>query len=368
MTREEIEVVYRLRVPAAELAARTEALLLEQTVELPRQAVRLAYSRDNLVGRVVSTREAGPDGFTVTLAQPAANVGTNPAQLLNVLFGNCSLQPDVQLEDVRLPASVAGFLGGPRFGVAGIRRIVGVSGRALTASVLKPVGLSVSEAASLCRSLALAGIDIIKDDHGLADQAFCPFPERVRACLAATEDAAQKTGRRSLYVPSLVGTPTKVLHQAWKARELGAGAAMVSPMLVGLPFLNELAADIGMPILAHPAFAGAPRISPAALLGRLFRAFGADAVIFPNAGGRFSFDREACSEIAAALRVPDPCAAPAFPVPAGGIRRENVQDVLATFGADTILLLGGSLLEAGSERDLIARCGTFVSAVREHAA
>jgi ribulose-bisphosphate carboxylase large chain len=368
MTREEIEVAYRLRVPPAGLAARTEALLLEQTVELPREAVRLPFSRDNLVGRVVSTKEAGPGEFIVTLAQPAANVGANPAQLLNVLFGNCSLQPDVELEDLRLPPSVAAALGGPRFGVAGIRRLVGISGRALTASVLKPVGLSVSEAASLCRSLALAGIDIIKDDHGLADQPFCPFPDRVRACLAATEDAAQKTGRRSLYVPSLVGSPTRVLHQAWTAKELGAGAAMVSPMLVGLPFLSELAADIGMPILAHPAFAGSFRISPPALLGRLFRAFGADAVIFPNAGGRFSYDRETCSAIAAALRVPDAGAAPAFPVPAGGIRRENVQEVLATFGADTVLLLGASLLEAGSERDLIARCGTFVSAVRDHAA
>ena len=368
MTREEIEVAYRLRVPEAGLAARAEALLLEQTVELPRHAVRLAFSRDNLVGRVVSTKEAGPGEYVVTLAQPAANAGANPAQLLNILFGNCSLQPDVQLEDVRLPPSIATALGGPRFGIAGIRRIVGVSGRALTASVLKPVGLAVSEAASLCRSLALAGIDIIKDDHGLADQAFCPFPERVRACLAATEDAAQKTGRRSLYVPSLVGAPARVLHQAWTARELGAGAAMLSPMLVGLPFLNELAADIGMPILAHPSFAGAPRISPAALLGRLFRAFGADAVIFPNAGGRFSYDRETCSEIAAVLRVPDPLAAPAFPVPAGGIRRENVREVLESFGADTILLLGGSLLEAGSERELITRCGTFISAVREHAA
>jgi NAD(P)-dependent dehydrogenase (short-subunit alcohol dehydrogenase family) len=37
--------------------------------------------------------------------------------------------------------------------------------------------------------------------------------------------------------------------------------------------------------LAHPSLAGA-RMAPVALLGRLFRALGADAVIFPNHGGR----------------------------------------------------------------------------------
>jgi ribulose-bisphosphate carboxylase large chain len=363
MNGDEIEVVYRVRSAAASVGARAEALLLEQTVELPRRAIRSDFVLKNLVGRVVATEEVGADLFRVTLAQPALAAEDDPAQLLNVLFGNCSLQADVELEDVRLPLSLLGALGGPRFGAAGLRRLAGAQGRALTASVLKPIGLPVPEMAGLCRTLALSGLDFIKDDHGLADHSFSPFTERVPACLAATEEAARETGHRSIYVPNLTGSPETIRRQARQAREFGARIVMVSPMLMGLPFFNEFARDLGLPVLAHPAFGGAQRIAPRALLGRLFPAFGADAVIYPNAGGRFGYGRDECLGIAEALRSPGSAILPALPVPAGGIRAESVPDVLEFYGAETMLLIGGSLLESPDAAMLLSRCRRFVAAV-----
>jgi ribulose-bisphosphate carboxylase large chain len=363
MTVEPIEVVYRVKAAEAALDARVEALLLEQTVELPRAALRSDFVRDQLVGSVVSVEPIGQGDYRVTLAQPAIAAADDPAQLLNLLFGNCSLQSDIELLDVRLPPALAARLGGPRFGIAGLRKLTGVHGRALTASVLKPIGLSVAEAAALCHTLALAGLDVIKDDHGLADHPFNPFAERVEACLAATRKAAQETGRRALYVPNVVGPPGKAMHQAWQAKQLGAEAVMVSPMVLGLPFLNELAEEIGMPVFAHPAFAGSLRIAPEALLGKLFRLFGADAVIFPNTGGRFSYSPAVCAGIAAALRSPS-AAMPAFPVPAGGMRIEEMDPVLRMFGADTVLLVGGSLLCAPDREVLLARSRQFVDTVK----
>jgi ribulose-bisphosphate carboxylase large chain len=366
MLEDPIQVVYRLRTSSAGLDSRVEALLLEQTVELPRAALRSAFVRENLVGRVVATEEVGRDEFRVTFAQPAAAAADDPAQLLNVLFGNCSLQPDVELEDLRLPAALARMLGGPRHGIAGLRRLTGVQGRSLTASVLKPVGLSVPEMAALCHTLSLAGLDVVKDDHGLADHAFNAFTDRVRACLDATAEAAQATGRRTLYVPNLIGSPSTVRQRAKEARALGVGAVMVSPMLLGLPFFNELVRDLGMPVLAHPAFGGSLRIAPVALLGKLFPLYGADAVIFPNAGGRFSYNRKICSGIAAALRAPQAGSAPALPVPAGGIRTENLPAVLEAFGADSMLLVGGSLLESPDLPSLLSKSRQFVASVHAY--
>lgn len=362
MSAEAIGVVYRVRVAESALDERVEALLLEQTVELPRSALRTQYAREHLVGKVIGHEKVGTGDYRVTLAQPAIAAANDPAQLLNLLFGNCSLQADVELEDIRLPEALARKLGGPRFGIAGIRQVTGVHGRALTASVLKPIGLSVEETGLLCRTLALAGIDIIKDDHGLADLSFNPFSARLEACLAATRKASQETGRRTLYVPNLVGQPGTVMHQAWQAKHLGAEAVMVSPMVLGLPFLNELADDIGMPILAHPAFGGALRIAPETLLGKIFRLYGADAVIFPNSGGRFSYSRTVCEGITRALRTPD-VVATAFPVPAGGMKVESMTSELQQYGADTILLIGTSLLDAPDSDAVLSRGREFVAAV-----
>ena len=55
-----------------------------------------------------------------------------------------------------------------------------------------------------------------------------------------------------------------------------------------------------MAFLAHPTLAGAARIAPPCLFGKLFRMLGADAVVFPNHGGRFGYSPETCRAIAQA--------------------------------------------------------------------
>ena len=119
---------------------------------------------------------------------------------------------------------------------------------------------------------------------------------------------------------------------------------MASPMLIGLPAFWELCQlRAGVPVLAHPAFGGAQRIAPEALFGRLFRLFGADAVIFVSFGSRFAASREACRRLAANLREGWQGVMPALPVPAGGIEAENAAEVVAFYGRDSMLLVGGSL-------------------------
>ena len=55
---------------------------------------------------------------------------------------------------------------------------------------------------------------------------------------------------------------------------------------------------------AHPTMGGAARIAPDLLIGKLFRLLGADAVIFPNHGGRFGYTPETCRRLAAQARTP----------------------------------------------------------------
>jgi ribulose-bisphosphate carboxylase large chain len=364
---EQLRVTYHLDVDASAAEARAEAVALEQTVEVPRAVVRDPVVEREALGRVERLEEDPEGGFRATLAYPVATTGLDPAQFLNVVFGNSSLHEDVRCLDVEPGPRLLAALGGPRFGIEGLRKTTGVWGRPLTCTALKPMGLSTPALAELAATFARAGIDVVKDDHGLADQAWSPFRERVCACLAAVARVADATGHRSVYVPNLIGTPERVRDALRYAEDAGARAVLVAPMLIGLPAFFELARrHAGVPLLAHPALGGSPRIAPEALLGGLFRLFGADAVIYPSVGGRFRRGEDACRRIADRLRRPWGGVLPALPVPAGGIAVESAEQVVEFYGRDAMLLVGGSLqLDPGS---LLERSRLFVETVREAAA
>jgi len=357
-----ITATYRIRAPRAQLDEFARSLALEQSVELAAAAVTDPFVRERVMGRVADQRP-GPEGVHhVDLHLATVTTGCDVAQTLNMLFGNASLHPHVELVDVLFPAELTAAFPGPRFGIAGLRERLGVAHRPLSCAALKPQGLPSEALAALCYTLAVNGVDIVKDDHGLADQAYAPFAERVAACQGAIARAAQETGRRSVYAPSLVGSPDALATQARVAQDAGVGAVLVAPALVGMPAFEALIArHLEVPVLAHPALAGSVRIAPPLLLGKLFRWLGADAVIFPNFGGRFAFDEATCAAIAANARGAMAGYRPMLPVPAGGLAVERVAEIVAFYGTDVMLLIGGALL-AG---DVPARTREFVAALEQ---
>ena len=365
MAEPRIVATYTVRADAARVEARAEALALEQSVEVPLAAVRDPRVRDEVVARVASIEPRDDGRHDIRLALAWETVGRDAGQLLNMLFGNSSLHDDVELVDVDLPQEAFATFAGPRFGIAGWREATGAVGRPLTCSALKPLGLGADALAALAGTLARAGVDVIKDDHGLADQASAPFAARVSAVQRAIDAANRSTGGRTVYAPSLTGDLDAMRAQWRVAHGSGVRALLVAPMVSGVSALASLARDAGALILAHPALAGAQRIAPPLLLGKLFRLFGADATIFPNAGGRFGYTRETCAAIVRAARDPWSGLAPALPVPAGGMNVARVAGMRAAYGDDTMLLVGGDLLVAGGEVEQRARA--FVAAVRESA-
>lgn len=359
-----LTLTYHVEAPPSFIESRAEALLLEQAVELPRSAIREQWVLENIVGEILSIKHLDHNWHEVIITHPLATTAIDPAQLLNVAFGNSSLQPHVSLQHIDLPEEAFGTFLGPKFGISGLRELLGVPHRALTSTALKPMGLSVERMVELCSVFASAGIDIIKDDHGLADHAFCPFEERVRSCLNAVKDANERTGRNSLYVPNLIGAPSTVRRQLDAALDAGAQAVMVSPMLIGLPFLHELAREhCPVPVIAHPAFGGALRVAPECLLGQMFRWYGADAIIYPHFGGRFSYSQNTCRRLADEMRSAHQDLRASFPVPAGGIKTSRIEEVLDFYGNDTILLIGGSLYEV--QESLYEHTHAFVERVAQ---
>jgi ribulose-bisphosphate carboxylase large chain len=117
-----------------------------------------------------------------------------------------------------------------------------------------------------------------------------------------------------------------------------------------------------VPVIAHPSFSGMQRIAPALLLGKIYRLFGADAVIFLHHASRFPVTAESCERTARYLTRKWGGIETTLPVPAGGISLESVDEALAFYGDDVMLLIGGSL--QADPNEILARASTFVEKVR----
>jgi len=343
-----IVAVYGVRGDAVSIESRAAAIAVEQSVEMPISAIDDPRILADIVGRVESIDDCGGNVFEVRIALATATTGLEPGQLMNMLFGNTSIHDDVALEDVVFPPEVLAAFGGPHHGFEGLRQRSGAEGRAMTCSALKPQGMPPEALADLALRFARGGVDFIKDDHGLADQVYSPFPERVRACARAVAEANAETGGRTRYVPSLSGHLDQLRRQVSVVLEEGIDTVLIAPMVIGLPAFHALVCEFpDMAITAHPALAGAQRIASPLLLGKLFRLFGADATIFPNHGGRFGYSSETCQRLAKAARAPWGGLRATVPVPAGGMSLDRVTEMLDFYGQDAMLLIGGGLLTAG---------------------
>ncbi len=243
-------------------------------------------------------------------------------------------------------------------------RVVG-GNRALTCSAIKPQGLPADRLADIAGRFALGGIDYVKDDHGLADQHDAPFAARVAACAEAVRRAANATGHPTRYVPSLSGSLDDLRRQARQSREAGIDTVMLAPMLAGWSNVQALGREFpDLAFIAHPTMGGGARIAPELLIGRLFPLIGADAVIFPNYGGRFGYGQPACFRLAENARHPDHGQRASLPVPAGGMALDRVPEMLDFYGPEIMLLIGGSLLAA--REGLVAETARFVQEVARH--
>ncbi len=367
-----LTAIYRVRSddPTA-IQARARSIAVEQSVEMPIEAIDEASVLSDVVGQVEAIIPVADGVFEVRIGLAVATILDGPehadfGQLLNMLFGNTSLHADVVLHDVVLPS---GLFQGPRHGIPGLRRLAGAPDRALTCSALKPQGLPPARLAALAERFARGGVDFIKDDHGLADQPYSPFADRVRACADAVHRANAATGRATghatQYAPSLAGNLDQLRFQANLVRQAGLTTVIVSPMIAGPSNIQALVKEYpDLAFMAHPTLGGAARIAPELLIGKLFPLMGADAVIFPTFGGRFGYSPQTCRDLAANAASPPTPRLPALPVPAGGMTLGRVPEMLDFYGPDTMLLIGGNLLLARDR--LTAETTVFTQAVASH--
>lgn len=329
---------------------RAKGICLEQTVEIPADIVPSGYIADTIVGQIESLEQKQDGLYMATMSYSPDSVGGQLPQLLNVIFGNSSIQKGIKVQGFDLGTSLSHHFSGAKFGISGVRKLVNRPQGALISPVLKPQGLSADELAKIAYQCVLGGADIIKEDHGLANQTTAPFMERVEKISHAVQQANAETGQNSLYFPNIAGNVTDIIPYATHAKQVGATGLLILPGLYGFDSVWQLT-QFGLPLMTHPSFLG-PYVlcddtgfTHGAMFGALQRLSGADISVFPNMGGRFGFSKDECMDIANTCRSSQGVGNPIFPGPGGGMTFDRASDIMQMYGQDSVLLLGGSLLQ-----------------------
>lgn len=364
-------VCYHLVGDADEARARAEHICVEQTIEFPVHLVGDDDIRRHLMGQVAALTQVGDNLWEAQISYAHEITGFSLNQTLNVIFGNVSLLPGVLVHRLLLPDSFTEHFNGPRFGRAGLRALCQQPQGPLFCSALKPMGQSSRALADQAYEFALGGFHLIKDDHGISDQQFSPFRERVPRCVEAVERANRETGLCTRYIPTINSPANRIIEDALWAQQQGAGGLLLLPGISGFDILRCLADDdrIALPILAHPSFLGSFVAGPQSglshyvLFGQLMRLAGADASIFTNFGGRFPYNREACLSIADGTACNMGEIKTIFPTPGGGLNFHNVPEMVNTYGEDIMFLVGGAMYQEGAS--ISDNCRNFRRLVNE---
>ena len=184
----------------------------------------------------------------VTVSWSLENMGYNLPTLVSTVQGNLyelSQFSGLKLMDLEFPPSFAKHFRGPKFGIAGCRKLTGVNGRPLIGTIIKPsIGMSPQQTAELVKTLIEAEIDFIKDDELMANPPHSPFDERVDAIMRVINAHASRTGKKVMYAFNISDELDSMLRHYEKVVRSGGTCAMISLNSVGLAGAKKLC-DIG---------------------------------------------------------------------------------------------------------------------------
>ncbi|WP_425456988.1 2,3-diketo-5-methylthiopentyl-1-phosphate enolase [Cohnella terricola] len=351
---------YRLYDDKADFAKKAQGIAVGLTVgswtDLPEAAKEQMQKH---LGQVVSVdvhepadAQPGQRYADITIAYPDLNFSRDIPAFLVTVFGKLSMDGKIKLIDIAPSSDFLSAFTGPKFGVQGVRDLLGVHDRPLVMSIFKSViGHDLANLREQFLQQALGGVDLIKDDEILFENPLTPLEKRVEACASAAREAEQATGQKLIYFTNLTGPTFELKTNAKRAIAAGANGLLFNVLAYGFDALAELAADpdINVPIAAHPAMAGAfypsPHygISAPVLLGKLMRIAGADLSLFPSPYGSVVMPKAENLAVMEDLLTPALPQKTSFPVPSAGIHPGLVPLIMGDFGPDVVVNAGGGV-------------------------
>ena len=291
-------------------------------------------------------------------------------QILSAIAGNIfsmKLLDNLRLMDITFPEDVIQSFHGPKYGMQGVKDLLGVTDRPLVGTIVKPkVGLTSEKHAEVAYNAFAGGCDLVKDDENLTDQKFNRFRSRAELTLKVSEKAEAETGERKMYMCNITApTCEEMIKRAEIIRDLGGKFAMIDIITVGwsaLQSLREYNEDLNLVLHAHRCMHSAltrnPRHGVSMLvIAKLIRLIGLDQLHIGTVVGKMHGERD---EV---LGLRDECVMknvpanhdlhmleqdwgsikPVFPVASGGLEPTMVPEITKIFGKDAIMQFGGGI-------------------------
>jgi len=272
--------------------------------------------------------------------------------MLSSVIGNISSMPNLKLVDLEFPKTYVKQFKGPKFGIAGVRQLLGVPERPLLNNMIKPcTGITPQEGAKLFYEAAAGGTDWIKDDELIAGSpAFSQLEERVKAYMSSAYLADQQKGEKTLYTVNITDEVHRLKDNAYRAIAAGANALMVDVFGTGFSGLRMLAEDpeIKVPICAHTCYGGAQTVSPfqgisTEVAQKLIRLCGADITLNVAPSAKFNALNEKFVRVFQVTYSPMYDIKPMFNMVGGGVTPGMVPYLIDQLGYDFIVGVGAGI-------------------------
>lgn len=291
------------------------------------------------------------------------------SNILSSLAGNIfgmKAVDGIRIEDMRFPKDLVASFPGPTKGIEGVREMMGVTGRPLTGSTIKPkLGLTVKEHARRCYETLRGGLDTVKDDENLGSQPFNKFDDRVKYTLELVHKAEAETGEKKGYWCNVTaGDTEEMLRRAELIKEHGGRFVMIDFVVTGftgVASLRKKVEEMGLALHGHRAMHAAYDRIPYhgveyRVISKWARMVGLDHIHVGTGVGKLEGTAEDLAERLAILR--DPVTRPVnqvqfeqdwaglkatFPVASGGLHPGHVPALHEIFGTDAIWAFGGGV-------------------------
>ncbi len=286
--------------------------------------------------------------YPVALFEPG-----NMANIMSSIGGNVfGLKgiSNLRLDEVHYPKSLARSFMGPKFGIRGVRRILGVRKRPLVGTIIKPkLGLVSKDHAEVAYEAWVGGCDVVKDDENLSSQSFNAFNKRLDLTLKARDKAERKTGEKKVYLVNVTAESKEMIRRAKLVSDKGGEYVMVDIVTCGNSGFQTLRQeDLGLAIHAHRAGHGAFTLNPKhgismKVLATNTRLIGADQLHVGTAVGKMKETREEVLDNIACLTGEMYGIKPVMPVASGGLHPGMIPDLVQIFGNDVVIQAGGGV-------------------------